>query len=237
MNLIYQYYRDPNREQTQRSRAGVFVQTGTNYYTYSRASIGAYAKKIGAEYLFLDQELPNGLPPFYGIFLPFIDEGTHKWYHNFEYICFVDSDFLATIHAKNVFDYANPDAISAWWMPTMARWKGKPGYEWFAEHGHINSGVVIFHRSMFAELVEFASTIEQRDRKRNAMENSMGGFDQGIINGLIWRQKKYHCIPEEFNYHLGRKPPEGRFENSLVHYHRQHKRMMKNDFEQAIILK
>lgn len=235
MNLIYQYYRDPNQEQNQRSRRGVFVQTGTNYHVLSKNSLSAYANNIGVEYQFLDQDLPGNIPPFYGIFLPFIEN--HEWYKQFEYICFVDSDFLVTTHAKNVFDYANPNCISAWWMPTMARWRGKAGYEWFAEHGHINSGVVIWPRSMFAELVEFASTIEQRDKQRNSMENSMGGFDQGIINSLIFKQKKYHCIPEEFNYHLGRKPPENRFENSFIHYHRQHKKMMHDDIKDERILK
>ena len=181
MNLIYQYYRDPNQEQNRRSRSVVFVQTCTNYHILSKNSLSAYAKTIGVEYQFLDQDLPGNIPPFYGIFLPFIEN--HDWYKQFEYICFVDSDFLVTTHAKNVFEYANPNCISAWWMPTMARWRGKAGYEWFAEHGHINSGVVIWPRSMFAELVEFLKTeVMPCVKTPKAFPRSLKGKNRILLN-------------------------------------------------------
>lgn len=237
MNLIYQYYRDPNQEVLVKSRAGAYVKTGTGYHKMSRASISAYAERVGATYSFFDHDLPNNIPPFYGIFTPFMDQGTREWFHNFDYLCFIDSDILATKKSQNVFDHADTNAISAWWMMSTNRWKNKPGLEWFGKHGHINSGVVIFPRSMYDEMFEFAQTIEERDKQRTSLENQMGGFDQGIINSLIRNQGKHSALPVQFNYHLGLNPIEKRFDASLIHYHRNHKDKMKVDFDLHHILK
>lgn len=237
MNLIYQYYRDPSQEILQKTRPGAYVKTGTGYHNMSRTSISAYAKRIGAEYEFFDSKLPNDIPPFYGIFLPFMDEGTYKWFHNFDYLCFIDSDIMATTHAENLFPHCNPFAISAWWMMSTNRWKNKPGLNWFAKYGHINSGVVVFPRSMYDDMFGFTKTIEERDKKRSSLENQMGGFDQGILNTFIMHQGKHSALPVKFNYHLGLNPIEKRFDASLIHYHRDHKAKMKDDFEDERILK
>lgn len=226
--LLYQYYRKlPNNKKDK-----FIIDDNNNYFELSEKSISAYADKFGNEYKFFNQPM-NNLPPFYGIFLPF----TEQWCYDYDAVCFIDSDILATTHSKNVFDEATDDCISSMWMKTHARWRRGDDVKYWADKGHTNSGVVVFPKAIYEPLIEFCKTLYDKEKAKTKVFKSLGNFDQAQINLFIKQQNKYHKLTEEFNYHLGRERHEKRFEQSLIHYHRKHKSMMHQDFNDERILK
>lgn len=232
--LVYQYYREPNTDRLKKDRPGVYIKSDYEYYEYSKKSTSKYAEKVGAEYKFFNHPLPGNISPFFGIFLPFME----KWCHDYDAVCFLDSDIMATVNAKNIFDVASKEDISANMMNTAARWRKQRQFEWFSSiGGHFNSGVVVFPKPVYNKLIDFTSTIGNRHEKRGQVENSIGSFDQAQLNMFIKKENKYLKLDDEFNYHLGRKKHEYRFDMSLIHYHRHNKPMMRQDFDDKRILK
>ena len=236
-NLIYQYYRNADRERVNKDRPGVYVTSSDPYYEYSKKSIFAYAKKIDVGYKFLDYPIPGDLPLFYGIFLPFIE----GWCHDWDNICFIDSDIMATVNAGNVFDYAGDHGITMHKMSVRGhRFEHSLRFEFFNKiRGFFNSGVVIFPRSEYKNFIEFSSTLKERDLNRTPVINSLGGFDQGMLNVWIQETQRWHELPAEYNFHMGRYQKAKRWDDgvSLIHYHRNNKLMMKDEFEDERILK
>lgn len=226
--LIYQYYRKlPNNEKNK-----FIIDDVNDYFMLSEKSISAYANKFDNEYKFFNYPMGDH-PPFYGIFLPF----TEQWCHDYDAVCFIDSDILATIHSKNIFDNAADDRISSMWMRTHAVWRRNKNTEYWADKGHTNSGVVVFPRAVYEPMIEFCKTLRDREKVETRVFNMLGNFDQAQINLFVKQQNKFHKLSEEFNYHLGREPHGKRFDQSLIHYHRKHKSMMHKDFDDGRILK
>jgi hypothetical protein len=225
--LIYQYYYSlPVNERTDH-----IMPDSDRYYEYSEKSMRAYANKCESDYRFINK--PHPVSPFYGIFLPF----TEGWCHDYDSICWVDADILATTRAKNIFDVASQDCVSAYFMDTHNRWKRDTVFEWWADKGHINSGVVVFPRAVYDPLIEYVKDLKRLHDGRTKLETSLGNFDQAIVNKFVRSQNKYKSLGEEFNYHLTRKPHEKRFDKGLIHYHRKNKIMMPKDFADVRILK
>lgn len=225
--LIYQYYYTlPQNERTHH-----IMSDDNQYHEYSRKSIQKYAESIGADYKFLGSKHP--VSPFYGIFLPF-SEG---WCHDYDYICWVDADMLATKTARNIFDFAEQDKISAHFMNTQARWRGKGEFAWWADKGHINSGVVVWPRSVYEFVTDYTKDLRALHDSRGVLETSLGNFDQAIVNKIVRKLNSYKTLDDDMNYHLGRKPQDARFAQSLIHYWRKTKPMLITDFNDERILK
>jgi hypothetical protein len=235
-NLIYQYYSSPDKDRVKKDRPGVYINAG-NYHEYSKQSISAYAKKHGVLYKFMDHKLPDDIPLFYGIFLPFLE----GWCWDYDNICFIDSDIMATVNSGNVFDYAGKQGLTLHKMDASKhRFDSKRAFKFFNEiNGFFNSGVVIFPRSEYENFIHFASTLKQRDLNRTSVENSLGGFDQGLLNTWIANHKRYNELPKQYNYHMGRyQKPERWYDGvSLIHYHREDKALMEPEFQDERILK
>lgn len=241
--LIYQYYRNPEPGYN----ATHTINPGFEYYELSKQSISKYAEKCGADYKFLNEPLRNNIQPFFGIFVPFFDE----WCYEYDKICFVDSDMFATIHAENIFDHSSDDFISACVVNTVHRWGAhNPAFKWFTElGGNFNSGIVVFPRPVYSELIKYLSTLDDRmDRLvvQNDFEWLIGSLDQSQVNLFIRDQSiannenQYKILPDIFNYHLNARIVEQRFDHDkswLIHYHRQRKSMMAEDFKNDAILK
>lgn len=228
--LIYQYY----YSLPQNKRTHHIMDDSNNYHELSRHSIRRYAMEHGHDYKFLDQEHP--VSPFYGIFLPF----TEGWCHDYDAICWMDADILATKNADDVFNEWREDRISAYFMETQNRWKGMADdspWGWFKDKGHINSGVVIFPRSVYNFVTEYVSDLQHLHDTRTELETSIGNFDQAIVNKIVMKMDRYHEMFREWNYHLGRYPHDQRFDANLIHYWRKFKGMLKTDFEDERILK
>lgn len=229
-NLIYQYYRRVDSK----NKPDQIMDDDNDYFKLSEKSISKYAETCNAEYRFLSHKLHNNLPPFYGIFSPFID----RWCYDYDNICFIDSDIMATVGAKNIFEIASNDCISIMFMDTACRWKSVRNVpEIFKENGHGNSGVVVFPKCLYDGLVEYSKNIEQLHLKMTPIEKKMGSFDQALINTYIAKQNEYFELGSYFNYHLTRLPRERRFEAGLIHYHRKLKDMMPTEFNDERILK
>lgn len=228
--LIYQYYYSLPKEK----RTHHIMEDKNNYQDYSRESIQAYAEKHGHEYMFLDQEHP--VNPFYGIFLPF----TEGWASDYDAICWMDADILATTDAKDVFEQYDAGKISAYFMETQNRWKDRPDdgpWGWFKDKGHINSGVVIFPKSVYPYVTNFVSDLQELHDTRSELETSLGNFDQAIVNKIVRNLDSYHKMKPEWNYHMGRYPQENRWGANLIHYWRQFKPMLIEDFKDERIMK
>ena len=226
-NLVYQYYYSIPKQ----DRTNHIIEDSNKYYEYSEKSIKKYAEKIGADYKFINK--PHPVHAFYGIFLPF----TEGWCHEYDNVCWIDADILATKSAKNVFEIASNEVISANFMNTQHRWKNNKMFEWWADKGHINSGVVVFPRSVYNELIEYLKDLEHMHKNRSVLETSLGNFDQAIVNKFVRKQNKYFALGDDMNYHMTRKSHENRFQQSLIHYHRKNKHMMEPDFKNDRILK
>lgn len=183
------------------------------YWRHSVASIGAYARRCGAEY----QLRTGGAPisPFYGIFTPFLD-GTCD---AFDLVVFFDCDVMATPGARNILDHLTGGV--------QAHRMDQGPVERRRMVARFNSGVVAVPRPEYGPMKAHLRRLEQMHAGSQAMrrngnrEQAAGGFDQYVLN-----QYPVRPLDWKFNYHLGRFPHEGRFEADLIHYHRAHKAMM-----------
>lgn len=215
--LIYQYYYpDPTQDTAMK------ISKDNTYYEMSRKSIKKYSEILGADYRYLTDKHP--VSPFYGIFLPF----TEGWCHDYDAICWMDSDILATNKADNVFNFYDKDSISAYHMDTGTNW---------IEDGHFNSGVVIWPKSAYGFVTEYVKNLKALHIRKGIFEKSLGDFDQAIVNKIIKDWGKYKKLPESMNYHLHRKELSKRFNNGLIHYWRHFKSNMNLDFKNGRILK
>lgn len=224
-NLIYQYYYDWKHKDS--------VKTEEPYYVLSKNSISAYCQKYGIHYKFLDDKLDV---PFYGIFIPF-QEG---WIEEFDNVCFVDSDFLATIDAENIFEYVADTEITINFMNTASGEKHKTLLPNLNQRGHANSGVVNVPRALFAQFSEYVvNELGPYDATRQAdiRLKDLGDYDQAFINLFLGRTGLYHKLPDKFNYHMGRQPHDKRWSQSLIHYHRKNKAIMLEDYKGKRILR
>ena len=228
--LIYQhYYKLPDDE-----RPSIVLNDENEYFKLSHQSIRLYAKKFGHHYHHIDKK--HDISPFYAIFDPFVE----GWCEDFDAVCWIDSDVLATVSAENVFDSLELNEIAGFMMNTHGRFRNagvrKEG-QWFRKHGHMNSGVVVFPRKKYGPIREMLSDLVQLHACTGRIEGLLGNYDQAIVNKMLRKFDGYEAMDRTFNYHLGRNDVEMRFEQSLIHYWRKFKPMLLNDFESEIILK
>jgi hypothetical protein len=220
MNLIYQYF--------EKSIGKDIVGVGNDYHLMSVSSISKYASRIATHYKFFQRGAL--FTPFYGIFLPFLN-GLCDDYNN---ICFVDCDILATTKCEDVFAHSSREVISYNLMNDgYLTVKPLEKTEIWGEHGHGNSGVVIFPRSQYNNIKMFIGDLREHWKNR---KDVYGNYDQLIINQFA-QKHGFHRLDQSFNYHLGRYDFDRRMDMNLIHYHRKHKGLMKSDFEKDIILK
>ena len=237
--LIYQYYRNHALEPRKEEIKDSYLDVGYEYWEYSRKSIEKYAEVCDSEYKFLSNPIKDNLPPFFGIFNPFLEE----WCHEYDSMCFIDSDVLATVHAKNVFEYASKENISAHFLKMQL--KPAAGKYWFDKGGILNSGVVVFPRAVYTDLIEFCKTINERykkdwsapNSKRRQSYNYLGGYDQSYLNFFIEEKDSYTELDKEFNYHLTMYNHKGLWEASLIHFHRLSKKWIDIHFKDKKTLK
>jgi len=229
--LIYQYYKTPEFVTKN------YIQTQEEYHTISERSFKKYAQKIGADYKLLNGNLPHNLPPFFGIFQPFFE----KWMHDYDKVCFVDSDILATIHSKDIFEDTPNDCLSANFMKTHERMRKltlrNNNFKYWKNKGHINSGVVVIPKSEYDDLLEYLKNIESIFDTNDVVYTSLGNFDQAFVNYYVRHVDRYYDLPPRYNYHLSREDHSKRFEQDFIHYHRKNKVMMFEDIKRDIILK
>lgn len=224
--LIYQYYKKIPKEK----RTHHIIKDDDDYFEYSKRSIKAYANKYGHDYKFMDNEHP--ITPFYSIFNPF----TEGWASDYDAICWIDADILATTKAEDVFTQYHPDKISVYFMKSQNRWRNKKMFSWFQDKGHINSGVVIWPRNCYKFIQEYLD-LEKEIHNRTVLETSLGNFDQAVVNKIVREMDSYKEMSNRWNYHLGRYNHNERWEANLIHYWRKHKNMLINDFSDNRILK
>lgn len=229
--LIYQYYKTPKIVTKN------YIQTKEEYHTLSEKSIKKYAEKIGADYKLLSGDLPYNLPPFFGIFEPFFE----GWISDYDKVCFIDSDILATIKSENIFDVTPDDCLSANFMKTQNRMRKlslkNNNFKYWKNKGHINSGVVVIPKNEYNDISKYLENIESIFDTDDVVYTSLGNFDQAFINYYVRHVDRYYDLPANFNYHLSREDHYKRFEQSFIHYHRQNKVMMFDDIKRDIILK
>lgn len=225
--LFYQYYHN----EPHISRA---VKTGYNYHDFSKSSVQAYAEKYDYSYLLIEKQIP--VSPFYGIFLPF----TEKWCHEYDAVCFFDSDIMITSHARDLIEFCSDSYISAHLMKNKKI--GGKMYEqldFFRQNGFVNSGVVCFPRNVYTFMENYLSDIEQLHSTLGPMHEYIGGLDQAIINFMLKNELNWNLcdLDKSFNYNMSRYPYSRRFVNDVLHYHRTFKQYMYTDFNTDIILK
>tara|TARA_B100000927_G_C16470342_1_gene471291 strand:- start:2248 stop:2955 length:708 start_codon:yes stop_codon:yes gene_type:complete len=218
--LIYQYFEEKSHH--------LNSKITFKYQDLSKKSISKYAHKFSIDYKFYD----NGAPflTYYGIFLPFLN-GNYK---NYDAICFIDSDVLATIDAIDIFENIDINNINTLHMNTGPLVVEKINSEnpW-NELGHANSGVVVFPKLIYEKIVKFLGDLSEHFKKND--HNYLGGYDQLVVNNF---EKKYGFsnLNYKFNYHLGRYNVNERKNTYFIHYHRNFKKLMNQDIEKEWVL-
>jgi len=233
--LIYQYYRDHTLEERTQELKESYLDVGFEYWEYSRKSIEKYAELCGADYKFLSNPVKDNLSPFFGIFEPFYE----GWCHDYDSICFIDSDMLATKDSKNIFEYASEENISAHFLEV--NFKPIVGEYWLEMGGMFNSGTVVFPRAVYNDIIEFYKTIAERHDKAftnpnshdRQMYNHLGGYDQSYLNFFIQEKNSYTKLDREFNFHLTNYGHMDMLDASLIHFHRQAKSRIENYYNDA----
>jgi len=221
--LIYQYFRDPVLDDQPHEKPWRQIM-GTGYHKLSKQSISKYAEKCNVEYKFLDHYI--GYSTFYGIFLPFLE----YWAHDYDAVCFVDSDVLATVNFENVFTHMQPDCVNISLTGT------KSNNEWLDQQGGIaNSGVVIFPKNIYGDITDFVLN----NINKNSGRGKWGNWDQLIINRFLVHSKKVNNLPKQFNWHMGKysNDKNSRCSQTLIHYHGKFKVLIETEFHDECILK
>jgi len=212
--LIYQYYVNKPKSESH-------ISVDFPYWELSKKSISKYAENCHADYRFLeDEHLTN---PFYGIFLPFLQ----GWCHAYDKVCFIDSDVLAVSTAKNIFEISSDDCVT---VSQLAHQRGHPYFK--NKGGYVNTGITVIPRAIYNDFTKYAT--DMIDKK---IPMKYGGHDQYIVNEYIASRDKFCSLDTEFNWHMTRYDQTKRFDQSLIHYHRKTKPIMKTDFEDDRILK
>lgn len=231
--LIYQYYR-PDR------KSRLFVETPFDYPSLSRRSVEKYAQRHGIEYKFMDQECVYS--PFYGIFVPFLE----NWYHEYDSLCFIDSDILIKEKSENIFDYASDSAITVYKKDVQMLERmvekfdidDRINFFCVTMQGWANSGVVVFPRESYESVQKILKEMGEYVHDKSEYAYTLGLYDQFIINEIIRQSGKWHDLPEKFNW-----MPTNDIhsctedEAQFIHFHRTSKKDMLKYFSKDEILK
>lgn len=222
-NLIYQYF-----EPTRRPMLPKEYEFDRDYWQFSKVSIEAYARKIGADYLFEESGAP--FDPHFSLFNMFLSDRCNEW----DNICFIDCDVLATVNSRNIFTNASKTKLNVIQSNTgplhtepfekIAEWRNS---------NELNTGVVIFPRAIYHKVRMYAAFIEDY-YKTDSWEH--GGFDQEMIWDFA-TQHGFENLEPQFNYMITYYRPENRFTQSLIHYHYNMKHKLPHDFHKPMILK
>ncbi len=222
-NLIYQYF-----EPTRRPMLPPEYEYDREYWQFSVDSIKKYAERHQIEYLF--ETSGAQYDPHYSLFNLFVDGRCWNW----DNICFIDCDVLATIYAGNIFHYIDSKRLNIIQSNTgplhtepfekIAEWRNTT---------ELNTGVVVFPRSTYKDIIMYAKLIKDYYDEDSWTH---GGFDQEII----WDYAKeygFNNLEPRFNYMITYYKPEHRFHQSLIHYHYNMKHKLPHDFQNVMILK
>jgi hypothetical protein len=232
-HVFYQYFKT--------ARQKTLVETASfNYVNLSLDSIGAYARKYGYERRFESKTIVP-FSEFYGIFLPFLE----GWCWDYDSICFVDCDIMASTEAENIYDYVSMDTINAYVQPSlsMVAHETDSRFEFYRQKmgGWVNSGVVVFPKSIYSDLIYFLKDLpEYFEMRMQTYPMSIGFFDQFVVNEFIRLNGSWNALPEKFNYIHGHPDVWHQIkeeEAQLHHYHRKSKEKMLQAFESGKILK
>jgi len=194
---------------------------------YSTQSISAYAYKHGHDYALLKQKVP--IHPHYGIFSPFWNSLCNAY----DYLCFIDCDVLATSHASDILKTCIGNALSI---------------VQYAIDRRCNSGVVVFHKSVYSDLKLFLKDIKNHHNTEPLVEQfNFAKTDQKVINLFMSHIGTYSILDQKWNYpmfsarrigiHNTIKFQDNRFKANLIHYMGSRKSMVASDFKNGQILK
>lgn len=228
--LIYQHYFKVPRDE----REPMTLDDDDDYFKLSQRSIRRYSERFGHHYHLIDKK--HAISPFYAIFDPF----TEGWCHDYDAVCWIDSDVLATATAADLFASLELKEIAGYMMDTHGRfWNAgvRRDGKWFRKHGHMNTGVVVVPRTKYEAVTKGTEDIEHLHGVQGRLEKLLGSYDQAIFNKILQKLDSYEVLDSSFNYHLGRQDIDKRFDQSLIHYWRKFKSLLTDDFSNDRILK
>ena len=191
-------------------------------------SIKKYAEKYKVDYLLLDSGAPH--TGYYAPFIPFLDD----FYKQYDNICFIDADILATINSNNIFEdkYTNLQLLNIHKSAcgpmrvdpfgVIADWQNVD---------EINSGTVLMPKLIHNLL---KSSIENR------LEADVGWAHGGWDQEIFWEFAEkygYNDLHYKYNYMLTYYDHRYRFDQTFIHYHWNMKHILEVDFESELILK
>lgn len=226
-HLIYQYFKT-DKDKT-------LVETPDfNYVNYSLTSISRYAKRNNHNYHF-DSNTTMPFSAFYGIFLPFLDGSC--W--DYDSVCFLDCDLLISKTSEDIYNYVSMEHINVYVQPSLQiiqphQYDNRFDFFRNEMHGWANSGVVIFPKAIYKDLIYFLKDLPYHYSTRYSdYPMSVGFFDQYVVNEFIRQTKQWHTLPEKFNYIHGH-PDVWHSINSedahFHHFHRHSKSKMQEEF-------
>ena len=227
--LVYQYFRG-----------------NSAYHLKSAHSIQQYANAIDADYAFYDQPVP--LSHYYGTLYPFLND----LYQDYDLLCYVDSDVLATKHCEDIFEYRgngiglshmNTGPVFPEQKQDVSDYMRDYGASEWIDSGHGNAGVVLFcaDSPKFVKFMEMLKDLNFHHKTASVRATHghlpFGGYDQYILNKFNYENGGIQ-LPWKFNYHMARYEPQRRQEATLIHYHSNKRPIMQDDFDnQEFILK
>ena len=223
MNLIYQYY---------------YSQVNIpEYVNLSKRSVEKYAGLIQADYLFIDK--PPPIHVGYGSFFPFLD----KMCFNYDKICSVDCDVLATQNYKNIFDESDNDRISLNHISSGPLIENEITFKYpnavWNNIGHGNSGIVVFPASTYQNIIEYIGDLSLHYRNLlnyRSLRPRIGVYDQVILN-LFSLKHGFFDLNYTFNHLMHRYRHDLRFDSTFIHYCKKYKDQIYSDFLSNKILK
>lgn len=208
--LIYQYFHQIKQRAEKKKPP---------YWQLSQNSINAYARKYRHDYLFLSHKVKPSF--WYGSFELFLNKTYQSILDNYDLICYIDTDVLATIDAPDIFQAVGRQHISANYLKC---------------YHQVNAGIVVFPQSEYQNLRDWLSKNLEIIHWRNSWP--MGPFDQQVLN-LYLHQGQFARLPKQFNWMPHIYGEENRLTGrNLIHYLAQYKNtLMEKDYEHDRILK
>lgn len=228
-NLIFQYFaqQDVNSDRLSLPK-DYAISVGSDYASKSANSISRYAELFNIEYIFRTSGAPY--LPHFGIFIPFIE----GWCYNYDNICFIDNDVLATTKSENIFNYCFSDKIN------IKQSNSGPIYtppfediaQWKIKH-ELNTGVVVFPRAVYNDIITACDKLYDCFLKDDW---SHGGKDQEIIYHYAV-EHGFHDLHYKFNYMISSYIDTHRADQTFIHYQYILKHRLNEDYDREFILK
>ena len=226
-HLIYQYFK------TDKDRTLV-ASADFNYVNLSLTSVSKYAQRHNHNFHF-ESNVTMPFSSFYGIFLPFLDGSC--W--DYDSVCFLDCDILISNKSEDIYKYSSMEHINVFVQPSLQIIQPSQHdnrFDFFKNemNGWANSGVVIFPKAIYNDLIYFLRDLPEYYGGRYLdYPMTVGFFDQYVVNEFIRQTKQWHALPEKFNYIHGHPDLWHVVDSSdayFHHFHRDQKQAMKEEF-------